>query len=447
MGIFDTVCHNAWQTKLRGELALVDREIGRKECAFGVAFYDTIKAYIEETRKSLPSMCDFIANDFLKVERAIRLLEDEKEVRSLNILINRSTATNGPPENTISDSANEAMIRSQIHGLDRDIAKRKEEFGSSVSREVAEKARFWSSWGVSAGKANDVIAIRKLMEKHSADLLPMYNDRDNRMRTLQDSEGPVVASPAPKAWPKFVKEQVEFESLTRLEQYLERNKTGLPKAKSQVINKGKAESVERSKDSSSFVSKPNLPETKSPQRMTKPSTTSRPVKENPIADTPQHGTEQAPHIASKESVPTRSSSSVLGEPSMKSAKHASIFRVFASNAKSRGKAEVTTTKSATENQPKPETAKPVNKSMPVGDKKDKTEVLVQRKTVATKVEDKRATVSPKVTTTTHPMVIPTNTPSTVPRRRTGTKVSSSSSKSASQSKVPKKPVERVRVEL
>jgi hypothetical protein len=418
MGIFDTVCHSAWQTKLRGELALVDREIGRKECAFGVAFYDTIRAYIEETRKSLPSMCDFIANDFLKAERAIRLLKDEKEVRSLNILINRSSATNGPPENTISDTANEAMIRSQIHGLDRDIAKRKEEFGSSVSREVAEKARFWSSWGVSAGKANDVIAIRKLMEKHSADLLPMYNDRDNRMRTLQDSEGPVVASP--HSWPKFVKEQVEFESLTRLEQYLERNKTGLPKPKSQVINKGKTESVEQAKDSSNFVSKPNLSETKSTQRLTKPSTTSRPVKENPIADTPQHGPEQAPDHASKESVLTRSSSSAIGEQSMKSAKQTSIFRVFASNAKSRANAEVTTTKSATENQPKPESANPVNTSMHV---------------------------SPKATTTTHPMVTPTNTTSTVPRRRTGTNVSSSSFKSSTKSKVPKKPVERVRVEL
>lgn len=442
MGIFDTVCHSAWQTKLRGELALVDREIGRKECAFGVEFYDTIRAYIEDTRKSLPSMCDFIANDFLKAERAIRLMEDEKEIRSLKIRINRSSATYGPPENTISDSANEAMMRLQIHGLDRDIAKRKEEFGSSVSREVAEKARFWSSWGVSAGKANDVIAIRKLMEKHSADLLPVYNDRDNKMRTLQDSEGPVVASPVPTAWPKFVKEQVEFESLTRLEQYLERNKTGLPKAKSQVVSK--AESVEQAKDFSRFVSRPNLSETKSPQRMTKPSTTSRPDKESLKADTPQHGTDQAPEHASKESVPTRSSSSALGEHSMKSAKQTSIFRVFASNAESRPKAEVTTTKPATENQPRPETATPVNKSMPVEDRK---EVLVQRKTVATKVIDKRATLSPKATTTTHPVVIPTNTPSTVPRRRPGTKVSSSSSKSASQSKVPKKPVERVRVEL
>jgi hypothetical protein len=461
MRIFDTVCQSAWKTKLRAELALLDREIARKEAAFGVEYYETLSAYQEGTGKSLPSMCDFVADNFRKAERAVKLQEDEKEIKGMKIRINRS-ATDGPAENSISDAANEAMLRLQIHALDRDIARRKEEFGLSVSRDVAEKARFWSSWGVSAGKEHDMISIRKLMEKHSADLLPVYSDRDNRMRGLRDTEVPVVASPAPPAKPKFTKQSPaseEFESLTRLEHYLERNKAVPLKAKNQVIKKGKADSVEQARDSSQRpASKPNLLNAEPQQRMTKASTQPRPVKENP-SSAPKHSMDQKQSNVLM-SVPTRSSSAALGEQLMKSPKQTSIFRAFASNAESQQKLATAkpqpkpaTTKSATKPQQKPETMKSANKPQQnqVTTKSATKPMSVdrrganQRKSAPTKVECKPATVAPKSSTTTRRVVPPTTTPTVPHRHHASTKVSSS--KALSNSKLPKKQAASDRLEI
>lgn len=242
MGLLETVRQGAWKTKLRGELALLDREIARKEALFGVEFFDIIISYKTTSNKNLPSLCDFVSGDFAKTSRAIKLLEDEKEIKAMKIRINRTVTGDAPPESSISDTANEAMVRLQMHGLDRDILKQKEEFGASLSREVAEKARFWSSEGLTARKPNDMVAIRKLMERHSRDLLSLYHERDSKMREIHDAEGPVEVSPQPKkemiskpVVKRPVSTQVGYESVTRLESYLDRNQAASTRDKKKII--------------------------------------------------------------------------------------------------------------------------------------------------------------------------------------------------------------------
>lgn len=317
MGLLDAVRQGAWKTKLRGELALLDREISRKEALFGVEFFDMISEYMNTTEKRLPTICDFVSGEFAKTTRAIKLLQDEKEIKTMKIRINRTPTEDAPPENSISDTANEAMLRLQMHSLDRDIMKQKEEFGARLSREVAEKARYWSSEGLSIRRANDMVAIRKLMEGHSRDLLAVYHERDNKLREIHNAEGPIEVSPQPEkekvskpAQKQPAAAPVEFESVARLQNYLERNRVTSPKSKKPKETTGKEKSTP--KVSAKFVSQEKKPRGSPAKKVSRPQSVS--VRQSIPNPAKTASSKQTPHPAKGNRAPRSPQGKVSTKP-------------------------------------------------------------------------------------------------------------------------------------
>jgi len=147
MGFFNAV----QKTKLRGEIALLDREIKARQNEFGIELYDLLIVLARSKSTfgpiKTPSVFHAIETSLKEPFEAchadIQQLKDQKDAKEQEVVhleVNRERA---PPARTnrealgkagswISDTSSEAKLAVQIKLLERQIQSRKEQFGIDV---------------------------------------------------------------------------------------------------------------------------------------------------------------------------------------------------------------------------------------------------------------------------------------------------------------------------
>jgi hypothetical protein len=147
-GMLENVRRTALKTKIRGEMALLDRQIYLLQCQFGVDYYDAaVSAFgVQHRRYPIPSA---IADAFDRCRDDIQVKLNEKNAKDLEVeyvVVNKERSAalpNGNGNNTasstwqrtgqwVNETATEGKLRVQIKLLERDMKVRKEQFGVAV---------------------------------------------------------------------------------------------------------------------------------------------------------------------------------------------------------------------------------------------------------------------------------------------------------------------------
>jgi hypothetical protein len=150
-GMLENVRRTALKTKIRGEMALLDRQIYLLMCQFGVDYYDAAVAAfgVQHRRYPIPSA---IADAFDRCRDDIQVKLNEKNAKDLEVeyvVVNKersaalpSKSSNGSGSTAsstwqrtgqwVNETATEGKLRVQIKLLERDMKVRKEQFGVAV---------------------------------------------------------------------------------------------------------------------------------------------------------------------------------------------------------------------------------------------------------------------------------------------------------------------------
>ena len=152
MGFFTSAKNAAVKTKLRGEVALLDREIATRQKALGVELYDLLVVICAgggNKMAGLKAPSIFHANQakiqepFEACRSDIRLLMEDKEAKEQEIVHIEANRERSRPSrdkqealtkagNWISETGTEAKLQVLIKKIDRDMKLRKEQFGLDV---------------------------------------------------------------------------------------------------------------------------------------------------------------------------------------------------------------------------------------------------------------------------------------------------------------------------
>jgi rRNA-processing protein FCF1 len=141
-GMIENVRRTALKTKIRGEMALLDRQIYLLQCQFGIDYYDAVAAFGQQHRRfPIPSA---IADAFDHCRDDIQVKLNEKNAKDLEVeyvVVNKERSAALPKSNTstlqrssqwVNETATEGKLRVQVKLLERDMKLRKEQFGVAV---------------------------------------------------------------------------------------------------------------------------------------------------------------------------------------------------------------------------------------------------------------------------------------------------------------------------
>ena len=157
MGFLDSVKNSANRAKLKGEMALLDREINNLNSKFGVELYDKLTQQQQATNKgNILNLMEFLPSSNANQKAVQEPLEacradvtakqmqiDAKrlEIEKLQCDRERFRGHSGTIEKMKHDTTSrseEAKLHVQIKLLEREIHQRKEEFGRTVFDALAD---------------------------------------------------------------------------------------------------------------------------------------------------------------------------------------------------------------------------------------------------------------------------------------------------------------------
>jgi hypothetical protein len=148
MGFFESIGNAAQSTKLRGEIALIDRELATRQKAFGVELYDIVASQQANHKDDIletPSLFQTVENEIREpleqCSKDVRVMEMEKrnianELELMEVRRMRD-AEGGGMGQRMSDSAKATELNVKAKYLDREMLLRKEKFGLEVWDKVA----------------------------------------------------------------------------------------------------------------------------------------------------------------------------------------------------------------------------------------------------------------------------------------------------------------------
>ena len=152
-GFFGKLKNTGVKAKLQGECAMLDREIKARKTKFGVELYDLIRK--QEKEAPVKNMADIqgsfksrIKEQWDKVREDIRQLEDKKAAFEVERTHEEVRRERGAPAvsveermakagSFVSSTGKETKLMAQIAMVDRDIKRRKEQFGIDVFEDAA----------------------------------------------------------------------------------------------------------------------------------------------------------------------------------------------------------------------------------------------------------------------------------------------------------------------
>lgn len=200
----------AAKTKIKGEIALMDREIKTRKQRFGVDAYDTMTKVEAEKKKLWSSGPDesTLQEPYDAAKKEIDLAVAKKEEKQQNIdaldvqITSKAPATNMKEKmSNAGNIAKEATLKTKLKGeivlIDQEIKSKKQAFGI-IMYDLMSQARASGNWE----KASDE-DVGNCFEGAKSDLLVIMQKRDNKEKELIALGGslqPAGASePAPAA--------------------------------------------------------------------------------------------------------------------------------------------------------------------------------------------------------------------------------------------------------
>jgi hypothetical protein len=149
MGFFTSVKNAGAKAKLKGEIALLDREIQTRRHSLGVELYNLLQLTEHSKTVNIATPSIFHANEsqikipYEACRADLRILQNEMEAKRLElerIAVNRERAR--PPRTNqerlekagswMSDTGSEAKLQVELKMLERKMKSRKEKFGVDV---------------------------------------------------------------------------------------------------------------------------------------------------------------------------------------------------------------------------------------------------------------------------------------------------------------------------
>ena len=179
-GFFGKVKNTGLKAKLQGECALLDRELKARKQKFGVDLYDLLRQQekssnvlgVKTPKPTLGSFRSQIQEHWDKVHTDILALEQKQEAMRVEKTHEEVRRERGTPAITakervqkaggyVASTGKETKLMAQIALMDRDIKKRKEQFGLDVYDAAVQVIGGKNAAGVNTGfKAGVKNAVR-----------------------------------------------------------------------------------------------------------------------------------------------------------------------------------------------------------------------------------------------------------------------------------------------
>lgn len=206
-GVFDNVRKTAVKTKIRGEIALLDRQIYLLQCAFGIEYYDAVVAFGQQHRRyPIPSA---ITNAFDQCRDDIQVKLNEKAAKDLDIehvVVNKERSAAMPPTaNTsqlqrtsqwVTETATEGKLRLQVKLLERDIKLRKEQFGvavfDAVLQNATQKSNIKGALQNMVGAGADERKVEEILRNSAREIGILRQQKQGKERELQAVDSGVL---------------------------------------------------------------------------------------------------------------------------------------------------------------------------------------------------------------------------------------------------------------
>lgn len=204
-GVFDNVRKTAVKTKIRGEIALLDRQIHQMQCKFGVEYYDAVYSFGQQHRRyPVPSK---ITDAFDQCRDDIQLKLNDKNAKELeveHVVVKKERSAALPDQNAsqlsrtkqyIGDSATEGSLYVQIKLLEREIKIRKEQFGTTVFDDVlqnaTQKSKVKGALQTMVG-AGDEKKIEEIVRTSAREIGILRQQREGKKRELEAVDNGVL---------------------------------------------------------------------------------------------------------------------------------------------------------------------------------------------------------------------------------------------------------------
>ena len=218
MAFFQKIKSAGLQTKLKGELALIDRESRLNQQAFGVELYDLLDQ-LSNKNQPMSSLLGTQSQQIKQIYDAcvldIRLLQDERDAKEQEVEHLQANRDRAPPVYSnreklaragdwVASNSKETKIKGEMVLLDRKIKQAKEKFGVDVFQYVVmqqgggaddQKKKKGLLGGVKAGITNSVsklspaeTKIQECIQRVQATNKQIQSRRDRKEREIQRLE-------------------------------------------------------------------------------------------------------------------------------------------------------------------------------------------------------------------------------------------------------------------
>lgn len=222
MGFFNKVMNTGVKAKLQGEIVLIDRELKQRKHRFGIELYDQVtaqekaassnvlksnKPMVGSVRARIKDIYDICHTDIQELERKKDSMQQEK----LHYEVSRERGTPAitasekmsSAKNVVGSHAKETQLSAQMALIDRDIKKRKEQFGIDVyeiaTSTIHDPSKKKGITGAITKGLTTVSETEKrlqtLIETAARDVDNIQRRKDIRQREIDDLAGESLSLP------------------------------------------------------------------------------------------------------------------------------------------------------------------------------------------------------------------------------------------------------------